>query len=181
MSSVDNFIETQFRDASTSVFRDLSLNFKKIIEDGPLDEQERFLNLLAISTALENKEMMDFAAQELKTRDIPVENINEAKESAAIMAMLNTYYKFKGFLDTNIVSEHYNRAGLRMQSLMKPINGKERFEQMAFAVSVVNGCPSCISSHEKALAELGTSREKIHDIAKMAAICAGLTTLQKIS
>jgi lipoyl-dependent peroxiredoxin subunit D len=175
---ISSFIQTQFGDMTTSVFRDLSLNFKKIMEDSPLDEQERFLSLLAVSTALENKELMAFAAIELQGLDLPTEAIQEAKECAAVMGMLNTYYKFKGFLSAEALP-NYARTGLRMNSLSRPLNGKERFEQMAFSVSVVNGCATCVSSHEKALTDLGVSVEKIHDLARLAAVCKGLSALKK--
>lgn len=115
----------------------------------------------------------------MKARDFSAEQIQEAKESAAIMGMLNTYYKFKGYLSPESL-DNYQRAGLRMQSFMKPQNGKERFEMMAFAVSVVNGCPSCIASHEKALTQLGVGADKIHDLARLAAVVKGLSTLSHI-
>jgi lipoyl-dependent peroxiredoxin subunit D len=174
----NEFLQNQYGEHSTTVFRDLSLNFKKILEESPLDEQERFLNLLAISTTLNSQEMMEFAVTQLRSYDLPMEAIQEAKESAAIMGMLNTYYKFKGFLSTE-VTPNYARTGLRMNSLSKPQNGKERFEQMAFSVSVVNGCPTCVSSHEKALTDLGMSADKIHDLARLASVCKGLVTLKK--
>lgn len=175
---LDNFFEREFPNHSTSVYRDLMMNLKKILEDSPLNSTDRFLNLLAVATTLENKELMTLATEELQAHDMTKEQIQEAKESAAIMGMLNTYYKFKGFLDS-AVAEDYQRAGLRMQSLMKPHNGKERFEMMSFAVSVVNGCPTCVSSHEKALRQLGVEPDKIHDLARLAAVAKGLTALKK--
>lgn len=178
--TLDQFLETEFPAAETSVFRDLSVNFKKLMEESPLDETDRWMNLLAIATSLENKKMMLFAEEQLKERDLTMEQIREARESAGIMGMLNTYYKFKSFLAPEAV-ELYQRAGLRMQSLMKPINGKEKFEMMAFSVSVVNGCPTCVASHERALFQLQVSADKIHDLAKLAAVCKGLTALKKAS
>lgn len=175
---LDQHFETQFPNHSTSVYRDLMMNLKKILEESPMAEVERFLGLMAVATSLENKELMALAEEHLKTLDTTQEQIQEAKESAAIMGMLNTYYKFKGFLDHH-TQEHYQRAGLRMQSLAKPQNGKERFEMMAFAVSVVNGCPTCVSSHEKALRAMNVEHDKIHDLARMAAVVKGLTVLKK--
>ena len=177
MLNVDDFLSASFGDANTSVERDLHLNLKKVLEDGALDEQERFLSFLAVGTSLHNHAMVDFASAKLKALGLSDELILEGKQSAAIMGMLNTYYKFKSFLDPQ-TAENYARAGLRMQSLMKPGNGKERFEQMAFAVSVINGCPTCVASHEKALIQLGTSVEKIHDLARLAAVAKGLSMLK---
>jgi alkyl hydroperoxide reductase subunit D len=174
---VDGFVSNFIGDTKTTIERDLVLNFKKLMEEGSLDIEERLLSLYAIATALENQPLMEFARNELTDKGLSEEAIHEAKQSAAIMGMLNTYYKFKSFIAAES-QEHYARAGLRMQSLMKPVNGKEKFEQMAFAVSVVNGCPSCVASHEKALSELGTSHEKIHDLARLASVVKGLVTLK---
>lgn len=177
MANVDSFLTSYLGEPNTSVQRDLHLNFKKVMEDSPLDEQERHLNLLAIGTALHNSAMTEFATSSLKELGVADEMILEAKESAAIMGMLNTYYKFKSYLDPQVL-ESYSRAGLRMNALMKPVNGKARFEQMAFSVSVVNGCPTCVSSHEKALTQVGVTPDKIHDLARLASISKGLAMLK---
>ncbi|MFN7823782.1 MAG: carboxymuconolactone decarboxylase family protein [Pseudobdellovibrionaceae bacterium] len=174
---VESFLMQEFGDHQTSIFRDLMMNFRKIMEESPLPEMDRFLNLLAIATTLENEGAMELAEHHLKTLDATQEQILEAKEVAAIMGMMNTYYKFRGYLAPE-AAPNFQRAGLRMQSLMKPQNGKERFEMMAFSVSVVNGCPSCVGSHERALAGLGVESEKIHDLARLASVLKGLTALR---
>ncbi len=175
---IDAFIETQFGNSETSVFRDMTLNFKKIMEDSPLDPTERFMNALAIGKTLDWSALVTFASNELKELGLDEAQIQECKESAAIMGMLNTYYKFKGFLSAEVLADTaYQRAGLRMNSLSKPVNGKEKFEMMAMSVSVVNGCPTCVSSHEKALTDIGVSRDKIHDLARLAAVTKGLSGL----
>jgi alkyl hydroperoxide reductase subunit D len=176
--TLTHFFDQHFPNHSTSIYRDLLMNVKKVLEDSPLEPADRFLGLAAIATSLDHKPLFELAAQHLKTLEVSDEQIQEAKESAAIMGMLNTYYKFKGYLAPDSV-ENYQRAGLRMQSLSKPLNGKERFEMMSFAVSVVNGCPTCVSSHEKALRALNVDAEKIHDLARLASATKGLTVLHK--
>ena len=177
-NKVDAFLETQFGNSETAVFRDLTLNFKKIMEDSPLDPTERFMNTLAIGKTLHWSALVTFASNELKELGLEDAQIQECKESAAIMGMLNTYYKFKGFLSAEVLADTaYQRAGLRMNSLSKPLNGKERFEMMALSVSVANGCPTCVSSHEKALTDIGVSRDKIHDLARLASVMKGLSGL----
>ena len=173
---LDQYFETTFPNANTTVYRDLMMNLKKAMEDGALDESERLIVLLSIATSLENSSLQSWSEQQLKERDFTVEQIQEAKESAAIGGMLNVYYKFKGYVAPD-ANAKYGRAGLRMQSLMKPINGKQNMELMLMAVSIVNGCPSCIESHEKALMDLGVSTDKIHDLARLAATVKGLTVL----
>ncbi|AGH95169.1 carboxymuconolactone decarboxylase family protein [Pseudobdellovibrio exovorus] len=175
---VDAFIESSFGARESAVFRDLSLNLKKLLEDSSLDPQERFMNTAAIARSLHWKELEAFAGAELKELGVEEAQIAECYEAAAIMGMLNTYYKFKGFLSSEVLADAaYQRAGLRMNSLGKPVNGKEKFEMMAFSVSVVNGCPTCVSSHEKALTDIGVSRDKIHDLARLSSVLKGLSCL----
>lgn len=176
---VDAYLESEYSGSASAVYRDLSLNFKKILEDSPLEPQERFLNLLSIAVALENKAMAALAKQQLADLSVPQENVQEAAEVAGIMGMNNVYYKFRSFLGAETVEADYARAGLRMNSLGKPLNGKKDFEMMAFSVSVVNGCPTCIVSHERTLRTHEVSPDKIHDLARMAAVSKGLTSLKK--
>lgn len=174
---VDAFLNQDYPGCESSIYRDLSLNLKKLLEEGNLDPKERFMNLMAIATALGNSSMMKLAKELLQSEGLSDLEIQESTEIAGIMGMNNVYYKFKSFLSPE-VRESYTRAGLRMQSMMKPQTGKQNFEMMSLAVSVVNGCPTCVSSHEKAVRDLGVSVEKIHDIARLAAVGKGLTSLK---
>lgn len=172
---VDQFIEKEFPNAQTSVFRDLNMNFRKLMSDSPVSLGDRFLNVVALAHALKFSSLESWAMATSQAA-IPKEILQDAQESAAIMGMLNTYYKFKSYLAPE-AKDLYQRAGLRMQSLMKPAVGKEKFEMMAFSVSVLNGCPSCVASHERALVQMGVDAEKIHDLARLAAVVKGLSLL----
>lgn len=175
---IDPVLNSQFGERDSAVYRDLTLNFKKILDDSALDTHERLMNVAAIARSLHWKELETFARDEMTAAGLGADEIAECFESAAIMGMLNTYYKFKGFLSAEVLADTaYQRAGLRMNSLSKPLNGKEKFEMMAFSVSVVNGCPTCVSSHEKALTDIGVSRDKIHDLARLASVMKGLSCL----
>lgn len=175
---VDAYLESEFPNSTTTIYRDLSLNFKKILEDSPLEPQERFLSLLSIAVALESKSLVALAKSQLTELSIAPEQIQEAAEIAGIMGMNNVYYKFKSFLPPETASE-YQRAGLRMNSLGKPVNSKKDFELMALAVSIINACPVCVASHEKAVRTHEVSVEKIHDLARLAAVAKGLTSFKK--
>lgn len=178
-AKVDHFIESNFPGKETSVFKDLSLNFKKLLGDSSLEPLEKLLNVGAIARSLHWKSLEQFAGLELQGLGLSAEEIEESFEAAALMGMLNTYYKFKSFLSPEVLADTaYQRAGLRMNALMKPVNGKEKFEMMALSVSVVNGCSTCVSSHEKALTDIGVSRDKIHDLARLASVIKGLSHLQ---
>ncbi len=176
---IETFLEGSYSGKDTAVYRDLSLNLKKVLDDSsPLDIKEKLINLAAISRSLHWDELEHFTTANLKENGVSDVEIEEAFEAAAIMGMLNTYYKFKSFLSADVLADTaYQRAGLRMNSLSKPLNGKAQFEMMAFAVSVVNSCPVCVASHEKALTEIGVGRDKIHELARLASILKGLSCL----
>jgi alkyl hydroperoxide reductase subunit D len=107
--------------------------------------------------------------------------ILEAEEAAAMMGLLNSYYKFRGFIskaEPQLVTDNYNQAGLRMTALARPAMGRENFELLALAVSVVNGCETCVTSHERVLRESGVLPTKIHDAVRLAASIKGLSQLE---
>lgn len=173
------------QEASTAVRRDLKLNLEKLIlGQSALSAEEANLALLALARSLHSDALQAFAESNLQKAGVSSEEIQEAAESSAIMGMLNTYYKFRHMLGQSQGTEalaRYQRAGLRMNSLSKPILGAQRFEMLAFAVSVLNGCETCIGSHEKVLLEGGLDSEKVHDLARLAAVVKGISALPEAS
>jgi alkyl hydroperoxide reductase subunit D len=61
------------------------------------------------------------------------------------------------------------RAGLRMNYLLKPASSKATFELMCLAVSAINGCESCVRSHEEAVLKAGLSEAQVNDAVRIAA------------
>lgn len=175
---IENF-DRLLEKKTTSVAKDLKLNFKRLFEDSSLSEEEATLTLLATAKTLGIHQLQELAQSTLSKNGFSSEAIQEAEESAAIMGMLNIYYRFRHFIDhtSETAATDYGAAKLRMQSLANPVLGKEKFEMLAFAVSAINGCEKCVTSHEKALVHLGVSRDKIHDLARMAAVVTGLKQL----
>lgn len=161
---------------SSIIARDLRLNLNKVLESPALTREEAHLALLAAATSVEDRELVELAISQLRASGIGGDEIREAQESAAIVGMLNTYYRFRHFLGN---PDEYSVAGLRMTGLARPVLGKERFEMLAFTVSVLNGCETCTRAHEKTLRQAGVSVDKIHDLAKLAAVVKGLKTLPK--
>jgi alkyl hydroperoxide reductase subunit D len=158
----------------STIAKDLRINLRRLTEEGALGREDAFLALLAAASSVDYGALREFAKAQLIEMGFTPEQIREASESSAIMAMLNTYYRFR-YMVGNI--EDYKTAGLRMTSLARPVLGKERFEMLAFLVSVLNGCQSCIVSHEDVLKKTGISADKIHDLARIAAVVKALKTL----
>ncbi|MBN8554483.1 MAG: carboxymuconolactone decarboxylase family protein [Deltaproteobacteria bacterium] len=164
-------LDTLFDRFETTTQKDLKLNFNKFFSDSQLSPKEAGLITLACAETTNCKELSDFAAEHLKAQGSSAEEIAEAKDAAAIMGVMNMYYRFRSYVE----KEDYKKpAGLRMNVMARPLNGKETFEMMALAVSIINGCHDCIKSHEASLVKLGIAEDKIHDLARLSATIKGL-------
>jgi alkyl hydroperoxide reductase subunit D len=161
----------------TTIAKDLRLNLKRLLQEGALSIEEAHLSLVALAASTEYKVLKEYAVAFLREQGVAEDVIREAAESSAIMAMLNAYYRFRHMLGKE---EEYSTAGLRMISLARPAMGKVRFEMLAFAISVLNGCQSCIRSHEDVLRKNEVSADKIHDLARLAAVVKALKTLSTV-
>lgn len=165
--------EGLFAGRDTVIARDLKLNLQKALFEGDLPPEEGHLTLLALATSVGHAPFMEYARGALRQAAVAEEIIREAAESAALTGMLNLYYRFRHFIEHTQGKEgadRYTRVGLRMNAMMKPQMGHQRFEMLAFAVSVVNGCEMCVNGHEKKLLDLGLAPDALHDLARLAAL-----------
>lgn len=178
---VIQYFESLYGSKDSTIGRDLKLNIKRILEGEFLNAEETNLALLALGSSLGDQELVNVVSEQLALQGYTAEQILETKESAALMAMLNTYYKFRKFVADNLGEserEAYKLAKLRMNALARPVLGKEKFEFLALGISVLNGCESCVVSHEKACRDAGVTTEKIHEMARLASVLKGLDALK---
>jgi alkyl hydroperoxide reductase subunit D len=101
--------------------------------------------------------------------------ISSAQTAAALMGMNNIYYRFR-HLSTN---EKYATmpARLRMQAIRTHGGDPLDFELWCLAVSAINGCATCVDSHEKALREKGASEETVLAAVRIAATIHALAAV----
>ena len=94
-------------------------------------------------------------------------DLNAARAAAAIMGMNNIYYRFLHLVE----DAEYQQlpARLRMNVLANPGIDKLDFELLSLAVSAINGCGTCVASHERQLRQHGVSREAIQSAVRIAA------------
>jgi alkyl hydroperoxide reductase subunit D len=84
------------------------------------------------------------------------------------MGMNNVYYRFLHLVED---AEYQTMpARLRMNIIGNPGIDKLDFELLSLAVSAVNGCGLCITSHERKLREGGISREMIQSAVRIASV-----------
>ncbi|KTC86336.1 carboxymuconolactone decarboxylase family protein [Legionella brunensis] len=159
---LDN-IKQQLPDFAT----DVRINLGKILDlaqTNDLSEQQIAGAALAVSYHLGNKLLIN----ELLILPYTKELQEAAKLAASLMAMTNIYYRFVH------LSEHAELAqvpaGLRMQGMMNPGIDRITFEIMSLAVSILNGCGSCISAHTHQLQEHGLTAQAIARIGRISAV-----------
>ena len=60
-----------------------------------------------------------------------------------------------------------------MNRIAKPAGTKVDFELFCLAVSAINGCETCVKSHEKVVVGGGLSEDQVHDAVRIAAVVHG--------
>ena len=157
------------RDALPDYARDLKLNLGSVLTTtgAPgLDEKQVWSIALASAIAARNTGFARAieALAKAKLADVEVEG---AKAAAAIMGMNNIYYRFLHLVEDN---EYQSMpARLRMNVIANHGIDKLDFELISLAVSAVNGCGLCVTSHEKKLRSHDVSREAIQSAVRIAA------------
>ena len=158
--------------------KDIRLNMTSLINNyGALNQEQFYGTLLASSLASKNKTIVAAVHNETSTylNDKSIAGVHAA---TTIMAMTNIYYRFTDLVE----DDSYGRmpAGLRMNIMRDHGVNKIDFEIWSLAVSIINGCSMCISSHEKQLLNHGISKETIQLVAKIAATTHALARAYEI-
>jgi alkyl hydroperoxide reductase subunit D len=159
----------QIRDALPDYARDLKLNLGTVLttQGAPgLNEKQIWSIALASAIAARNTSFARSVEAESRAHlaDLDIEG---AKAAAAIMGMNNIYYRFLHLVEDG---EYQTMpARLRMNVIANHGIDKLDFELISLAVSAVNGCGLCVTSHEKKLRAHAVSREAIQSAVRIAA------------
>jgi lipoyl-dependent peroxiredoxin subunit D len=157
------------RDALPDYARDLKLNLGSVLSTtGAPGLTDRQIWAVALGAA-EASRNPAFAAAigELAAAHLDHAYQTGARAAAAIMGMNNVYYRFLHLVD----DPEYARmpARLRMNVIGNPGIDKADFELISLAVSAINGCGTCVASHERQVRQHGLSREAVQSAVRIAA------------
>jgi lipoyl-dependent peroxiredoxin subunit D len=159
----------QIRDALPDYARDLKLNLGSVLtaQGAPgLSDKQIWSIALASAIAARNTAFARDVEAQARAHIADVE-IEGAKAAAAIMGMNNIYYRFLHLVEDG---EYQSMpARLRMNVIANHGIDKLDFELISLAVSAVNGCGLCVTSHEKKLRAHEVSREAIQSAVRIAA------------
>ena len=157
------------RDAIPDFARDLKLNLGSVltVEGAPgLNEQQIWSVALAAALAARNTAFARQIEQLASTR-IDAAHLKAAHAAAAIMGMNNVYYRFLHLVEDPEYAQL--PARLRMNVIGNPGIDKLDFELLSLAVSAINGCGTCVASHERQLRKHELTRETVQSAVRIAA------------
>lgn len=147
--------------------RDLRLNLGSVLQSSSLSEQQLWGTALASAIAARNPEVLR-AIEDEAAEHLAEGALRAARSAAAVMAMNNVYYRFVHLSE----NDDYRRlpARLRMQALASHGVDKLDFELWCLAVSAMNGCGACVSSHDRAVRTAGAPAEVVQDAIRLASV-----------
>lgn len=165
------------RDAFPDAARDIKLNLQSVLTPESLSETQVWGVAIAAAAAAKNAVVRDAVLAAARGKVAP-EVIDDAFAAATLMAMNNVYYRFRHMIGKDSYST--KPARLRMNRLVKPLGSKVDFELFSLAVSAINGCESCVRSHEKVVLEGGLTEDQVHDAVRIAAVVNAAATAQTL-
>ncbi|WP_207799040.1 carboxymuconolactone decarboxylase family protein [Taibaiella soli] len=162
--------------ADSRFIKDLKLNVSTTLNSTNLNKKEAYL--LALSVAVNEKHTILIDAFDALARKEGATDaeIAETHACTALMNTNNVFYRFRHYMH-NVDFYNNQPAGLRMSIMMNPVLGKEFFELMSLAVSALNGCERCVTSHEASVKQHGASEQRIYDAIRLVAVIKSLAVI----
>jgi len=164
MASLDNI-----RDAIPDYARDLKLNLGSVLATtGAPGLTEKQIWAVAVASAIASRNVP--FTRDIESAAAPhldAVYLNGARAAASIMGMNNIYYRFLHLVEDPEYAQM--PARLRMNVIGNPGIDKQDFELLSIAVSAINGCGTCVASHERTLRKHGMSREAVQSAVRIAA------------
>jgi alkyl hydroperoxide reductase subunit D len=149
--------------------RDIKLNLQSVLQPGLLTPAQRWGVAIATASIVRHAPLRDAHVQAARA-EVGEAVIEDAFAAAALMAMNNVFYRFRHLVEKPVYET--KPARLRMNRMVKPAGDRLDFELVSLAVSAVNGCGSCITSHERVVLDGGLTEDHVHDAVRIAATVA---------
>jgi alkyl hydroperoxide reductase subunit D len=161
----------EFLDSIPEYAKDLKLNLTSLLKQAELTEQQTWGTVIAAAmgarhprlTAILHAEAAKFASPETE---------KAAKTAAAVMGMNNVYYRFSHMFQDDSYSTI--PARLRMNGIRTHGGDPVDFELYCTAVSAINNCSACVTSHERVLREKGVTKETIAAAVRLSSVIHAL-------
>jgi len=149
--------------------RDLKLNLGTVLTTtGAPGLSEKQIWAVALASAIASRNIeLTRDIETLAAAHLDPAYVNGARAAAAIMGMNNIYYRFLHLVEDAEYAQL--PARLRMNVIGNPGIDKVDFELLSLAVSAINGCGTCVASHERQLRKHELTRETVQSAVRIAA------------
>jgi lipoyl-dependent peroxiredoxin subunit D len=168
--ALEKLTETESR-----YLRDLRVNLKSALSGETLTLKEAYLLALSAAANEENDVLSKAFEEKAIENGADQGEVAEAIACASLLATNNILYRFRHYANKDVYEQQ--PARIKMNIMMKPVLGKEFFELISLAISAINGCERCITSHEASIMQLGTTEPRIFDAIRVAAVVVGLSKI----
>jgi alkyl hydroperoxide reductase subunit D len=159
--------------AESRFIKDLKINVGNVLNNSQyLNRKEALLLALAVAVNEKFVPLQESFTSLAKEEGASGAEIAEIVACTSLMNTNNIFYRFRHFLQ----KDFYNNqpAGIKMSIMANPVLGKEFFELVSLVISAINGCEMCVSSHERAVLQHGSSESRVMESVKLGAIIKGL-------
>ncbi len=157
--------------------KDLKINLNNALAYENLQKKEAYIIAASVATNEKNEMLIKAFEGLAKQQGATDHEMAEAYACVSLMNVNNVFYRFRHFIN----KDYYNQtpAGIKMSIMVNPVLGKEFFELLSLAISAVNGCELCVTSHEESVLKHGASTARVYDAVRLAAVIKGLAVLVK--
>jgi alkyl hydroperoxide reductase subunit D len=168
MSTASEFPAIEIlRDGLPDAARDIKLNLAAVLQPATLSPAQRWGVAITSAITARNPALREAIMADAQAAGVEAAVVEDAQAAAALMAMNNVYYRFRHFMEKPSYDE--KPARLRMNRIARPATNKTDFELFSLAASAINGCETCVRSHEDAVIKGGLSEDHVHDAVRIAA------------
>lgn len=148
------------------VAKALRLNLTAVLDSSTLPVSERWGVAIAVALASRSRRLAD-ALVASRPAEVSTKTVEAAVAASALMGMTNVFYRFHHLVG----KPSYKQKSTRLRT--RPGTASAAFELFALAVSAVNGCETCVRSHEATLLQQGTTEDQIHETVRIASVIHG--------
>ena len=159
-------------EGDTKYLKDLRINLKNAIAADNISVKEAYLIALSVAVNEKNVALIESFTKLAKDNEASESEIAEIHACTSLLSVNNVFYRFRHFVG----KDSYNKmpAKIKMNVMLNPVLGKPFFELVSLVISALNGCETCVKSHEAHLIQLGVSEERIFDSIRLASVVKGL-------
>ena len=155
--------------------KDLKLNYSSLVRNNSELTGQQLWGTVVASAIATRSAALTAAVLQAAPSHMGAPALEAAQTAAAVMSMNNVFYRFH-HLSAN---DKYATmpARLRMNGLRGHGVEEVDFELWSLAVSAINACGKCVSSHEKVVRDKGATEELVVAVVRVAAVIHAIGTV----